>query len=102
MKDLLILVGIIVISVLSINFIMFNTITETNSAKDEIKSLLKFPSTAKFSGIQITKTPDGRHVLFISGTVNSQNSFGMDINNNFECKFEDIGYDKVKECGLTY
>lgn len=64
---------------------------------NEIKTKLKAPSTAVFSSIDETKIEqklntyvnDGvtRGKWYISGYVDSQNSFGAQLRTNFSCKF---------------
>ena len=55
------------------------------AAKEVVKSRLKSPTTAEFSDVKASKS---NGVITVSGKVDSQNSFGAMIRNNFIVQFE--------------
>jgi len=61
-----------------------------SACEDEVQARLKSPGTADFSGS--TAINDGAE-WSVSGSVDSQNAFGGDVRNTFDCTVEHVGSD---------
>ena len=61
-----------------------------SACEDEVRTRLKSPGTADFSGS--TAINDGA-AWSVSGSVDSQNAFGGVVRNTFDCTVEHIGND---------
>lgn len=64
-----------------------NEIKFSNDCKDNIKTLLKAPNTAKFDNLKYFYTGIQWQEGMIKWQVSSQNSFGAMISNYYECSF---------------
>ena len=60
------------------------TVEARAQCRGAVKDKLKAPATAKFSDESVTGS-DPDSVWFVSGAVDSQNSFGALIRSSFEC-----------------
>ena len=59
------------------------------ACEDAVKTLLKAPATAEFDNWQRQKNADGTYK--VTGTVDSQNSFGAMLRSQFGCTVRDKG-----------
>ncbi|ULJ61041.1 J domain-containing protein [Wielerella bovis] len=93
-KILLSIIGLCVVAV------MFSGNGKTSGAKldewgaqvsceDAVSNMLKAPTTAKFDNW--VRTPNGDGSFMVTGTVDSQNSFGAMLRSQFSCKVRDKG-----------
>lgn len=80
-----VIVSIIILFLIVIGQVLYPTFKVKSLAKSQIESVLKAPSTAKFTGVNVKKIPsDDRTVYVVTGYVDSQNGFGASIRSNFK------------------